>query len=685
MNQVSSDVGEERTGTRPFRLAITEASARPELLAVAALLRETALGPDDEDAIVELASRLVGALRSRGTRGPVEALMREYALSSAEGVALMCLAEALLRIPDAATRDALIRDRVGAGDWRSHLGRSPSLFVNAASWGLLVTGALTATTSETSLARGLSAIISRGGQPVIRRALDLAMRLMGEHFVLGENIEAAIARARRLETRGFRYSYDMLGEGAVTAAAAAGYLQDYRHAIGAIGAAATGDDPITRPGISVKLSALHPRYVRSQRSRVLAELGPCLADLARFAAHHRIGLNIDAEEAERFDLSLDLFEALCLDRSVPGSQGIGFVVQAYGKRATLVIDHLVDLARRSGRRLMVRLVKGAYWDSEIKRAQEAGLPEFPVFTRKAHTDLSYIACARRMLAASDAIFPQFATHNARTLATIHRLAGQQDFEFQCLHGMGEALYEEVVGASKLARSCRIYAPVGTHETLLPYLVRRLLENGANTSFVNRLADPSISPEDLAQDPRTAVLSSRVPGSSHEALRHPVDLFAPQRSNARGVDLSSETTRAVLAAALRRPAVAPGQAPPTFNLFNLDETIALSRKAASAWMACGATTRARILSRAADDLESRMEDLLSTFALEAGKTVDSAIAETREAVDFLRYYAAGPQNEADCPLGIVACISPWNFPLAIFLGQVAAALAAGNAVLAKPAA
>ena len=681
MNVLSPDL-DEPASLPPTRQAITAAATRPEADLVAALLAETA--PDDagETSIRDLSTRLVTALRARGTRGPVEALMREYALSSAEGVALMCLAEALLRTPDAATRDALIRDRVAAGDWRAHVGRSPSLFVNAASWGLLVTGRLTATADEAGLARALTSILARGGQPVIRRALDLAMRLMGEHFVLGETIEAAVARARRQEARGFRYSYDMLGEGALTEADAARYRDAYEAAIATIGRSAASRPPVDRPGISIKLSALHPRYTRSQRARVLTELTPRLADLARQAAGHGIGLNIDAEEADRLDLSLDLLERLCFDPTIEGAHTLGFVVQAYGKRAGAVIDHLVDLGRRSGRRLAVRLVKGAYWDSEIKRAQENGV-DFPVFTRKAHTDLSYVACARRMLAAPDAIYPQFATHNARTLATIHTLAGpdapDDAYEFQCLHGMGEALYEEVVGPARLGRPCRIYAPVGSHETLLPYLVRRLLENGANSSFVNRLADTEMPVERLTGDPRAHILADLHPGSPHPDIRHPRDLFRPERTNAEGHDLANEATRRRLCDALQ--AAPAADRPDDLDPAHLDGLAATAR--ASAWLR-PETDRAAPLERAADMLEARADTLLPLFAAEAGKTIPNALSEIREAVDFLRYYACRSRERGGLPLGTVACISPWNFPLAIFVGQVAASLAAGNTVLAKPA-
>ena len=682
MNSIAPDL-DEPTSHPATRQAITTAATQPEQQSVCRLLAETELTPDQQRTTADLATTLITALRARGTRGPVEALMREYALSSAEGIALMCLAEALLRTPDGPTRDALIRDRIAAGDWRAHVGRSPSLFVNAASWGLLVTGKLTATADEAGLARALASILGRGGQPVIRRALDLSMRLMGEHFVLGQTIGSALTRARRLEARGFRYSYDMLGEGALTGADAADYAEAYHRAIAAIATAATRSDPLDRPGISIKLSALHPRYHRNQRARVLTELTARVASLARQAADGGIGLNIDAEEADRLDLSLDLLERLCFDRSIEGAHSLGFVVQAYGKRATAVIDHLTDLARRSGRRLAVRLVKGAYWDSEIKRAQENGV-EFPVFTRKAHTDLSYIACARRMLAAPDEIYPQFATHNARTLATIHTLAGpgapRDAYEFQCLHGMGEALYEEVVGPAKLNRPCRIYAPVGSHETLLPYLVRRLLENGANTSFVNRLGDETVLVTDLAADPRDLVLAADPPGSPHPSIRHPSALFAPERLNASGHDLADEATRAALLTALRT--AAPTQEPPPpFDPAQLDATIAAARS--SAWRH-PRTDRATPLERAADLLEERAPSLLALFATEGGKTIPNALAEIREAVDFLRFYAARSRDADGEPLGTVACISPWNFPLAIFVGQVSAALAAGNAVLAKPA-
>jgi RHH-type proline utilization regulon transcriptional repressor/proline dehydrogenase/delta 1-pyrroline-5-carboxylate dehydrogenase len=517
-----------------------------------------------------------------------------------------------------------------------------------------------------------------------------------------------------MEARGFRYSYDMLGEAATTAEDAARYLRAYEDAIRAIGAAAKGRGITEGPGISIKLSALHPRYARAQRDRAMAELLPRLLGLAVLARRHDIGLNIDAEEADRLELSLDLLEALCFAPDLAGWNGIGFVVQAYQRRASFVLDWLIDLARRSGHRLMVRLVKGAYWDSEIKRAQVDGLEGFPVFTRKVHTDVSYLACARKLLSAPDAVFPQFATHNALTLATIHAMAGPDfrsgDYEFQCLHGMGEPLYEEVVGPGKLDRPCRIYAPVGTHETLLAYLVRRLLENGANSSFVNRIGDAAIPVEALIADP---VEEARAHGlTPHPRIAAPRDLFGVERSSSAGLDLSNEHRLSELAATLPAGADAPLLAAPATgggtrreirnpaDLRDLvghavdaapeavPEAIRRAAQAAPGWAATPPATRAAALLRAADLMEQRLPDLLGPIVREAGKSLPNAIAEVREAVDFLRYYAAqvrdGFDNATHRPLGPVACISPWNFPLAIFTGQVAAALAAGNTVLAKPA-
>ena len=487
--------------TAPLRAAISAATRLPEPELLPGLLEQAQLSADSAQAVEVLALRIAGGVRTRarasGKAGLVQGLLQEFALSSQEGVALMCLAEALLRIPDAATRNALIRDKIGTSNWQAHLGHSPSLFVNAATWGLLFTGKLLATHSDAGLSTALRKVVSRGGEPLIRKGVNMAMRLMGEQFVTGENIEQALVNARQREAEGFRYSYDMLGEAAMTARDAQAYLAAYEHAIHGIGKAAAGKGVLQGPGISIKLSALHPRYSRAKLRRVMAELYPRLFQLAQLARQYDIGLNIDAEEADRLELSLELLERLCFEPALAGWNGIGFVIQAYQKRCPAVVDFIVDLGRRSRHRLMVRLVKGAYWDSEIKRAQLDGQAGYPVYTRKPYSDVAYIACAKALLAAGDAVFPQFATHNAQTLAAVMAMAGDDfrpgQYEFQCLHGMGEPLYEQVVGpvaAGKLGRPCRIYAPVGPHDTLLAYLVRRLLENGANSSFVHRILDKS---------------------------------------------------------------------------------------------------------------------------------------------------------------------------------------------------
>ncbi len=714
----------ELTPQSPLRAAITAACRPPETECVPALIQQARLAPQTAETAQALARRLVEKLRAKRSGGGVEALIQEFSLSSQEGVALMCLAEALLRIPDNATRDALIRDKIGKGDWGAHAGGAQSLFVNAATWGLMITGKLVATSSERSLASALTRLIARGGEPLIRRGVDLGMRLMGEQFVSGETIAEALANGAKHEAKGFRYSYDMLGEAALTAEDAARYYAAYEDAIHAIGAAAAGRGIYEGPGISIKLSALHPRYSRAQCARVLGELLPRVRALALLCRRYDIGLNIDAEEADRLELSLDLFEALCADAGLAGWNGIGFVVQAYQKRAPYVLDFLIDLARRSRHRLMLRLVKGAYWDSEIKRSQVDGLAGYPVYTRKIYTDLSYLACAKKLLAVPDAIFPQFATHNALTLASIYELAGPNyyagQYEFQCLHGMGEPLYEEVVGPvadGKLDRCCRIYAPVGTHETLLAYLVRRLLENGANTSFVNRIGDPAVGVDELIADP--VVEAERIVplGAPHAKIALPPDLYGSERRNSAGLDLASESALAVLNTTLATSARESWRAMPMLADRDVDDRMAQDVRnpaarsdvvgtlveansedvaaalahavyAAPRWRSAPAGERAAILERAADLLEARRPSLLGLAVREAGKSLPNAVAEVREAADFLRYYAAQIRREFDnashVPLGPVVCISPWNFPLAIFLGQVSAALAAGNPVLAKPA-
>ena len=701
-----------------LRRAITAAYRRPETESVTALLEQASLPEETRRAVRATASQLIKALRAKHKGTGVEGLVHEYSLSSQEGVALMCLAEALLRIPDTATRDALIRDKISDGNWKSHVGGGRSLFVNAATWGLVVTGKLTNTVDGRSLSAALTRLIARCGEPVIRRGVDMAMRMMGEQFVTGETIAEALKRARPLEERGFRYSYDMLGEAATTAADAERYYKDYETAIHAIGQASAGRGIYEGPGISIKLSALHPRYVRAQSDRVMAELLPKVTALAALAKKYDIGLNIDAEEADRLELSLDLLQSLCEDADLAGWDGMGFVVQAYGKRCPAVLDFIIDLARRNSRRIMVRLVKGAYWDAEIKRAQVDGLEDFPVFTRKVHTDVSYIACARKLLAATDAVFPQFATHNAQTLATIYHLAGPDfksgKYEFQCLHGMGEPLYDEVVGASKLSRPARVYAPVGTHETLLAYLVRRLLENGANSSFVNRIGDKNVSIDELVADPADVVRNMAEIGARHDQISLPQDLYAGRRNSA-GLDLSNETVLTALSASLKgsagrewsaRPqlgnAEAGGTSRPVLNPGDrrdlvgtvteisedgVEQAMSIATTATTSWAAVAPAERAACLERAADIMQADMPDLLGLIMREAGKSMPNAIAEVREAIDFLRYYAEqarrtfGPGHR---PLGPIVCISPWNFPLAIFTGQIAAALVAGNPVLAKPA-
>jgi len=722
----------DRPGPEPFsafappiraqsslRQAISAAYRRSEPDCIVPLLDQATLPDEVAAAAKETARRLITRLRAKHSGSGVEALVQEYALSSQEGVALMCLAEALLRIPDSATRDALIRDKIGNGDWQAHLGGGGSLFVHAATWGLVVTNKLSSSIDETGLAAALTRLIARTGEPVVRRAVALAMRLMGEQFVTGETIGEALKRSRKHEAEGFTYSYDMLGEAAVTSADAARYHADYEAAIHAIGrAAGKGHGIHESPGISVKLSALHPRYVRSQAADVMAHLLPSVKALAMLARSYSIGFNIDAEEADRLELSLDLFESLAIDPGLAGWNGLGLVVQAYGKRCPFVIDWIIDLARRAGRRIMVRLVKGAYWDSEVKRAQVGGLTDFPVYTRKAHTDVAYIACARKLLDAPDAVFPQFATHNAQTLAAVYHMAGPDfavgQYEFQCLHGMGEPLYEEVVGPDKLNRPCRIYAPVGTHETLLAYLVRRLLENGANSSFVHRLADPAVPVEELIADPVALVRAMPEPGRKHEAIALPSDLYGDRRNSA-GLDLTDESALAALTGKLQESARAKWKAAPVLQSAQIERSEqpvlnpadhgdlvgsvawALERdarfaareaaKAASDWAATSAEDRAACLARAADAMQRRMPFLMGLIMREAGKSAANAISEVREAIDFLRYYAQrarltlGPDAR---PLGPVVCISPWNFPLAIFTGQIAAALAAGNPVLAKPA-
>jgi len=698
-----------------LRAAITAAYRQEESAAVQWLLSQIHIDSATQTKVQTLARKLVQSVREKRTRASgVDALMHEFSLSSEEGVALMCLAEALLRIPDSQTADRLIADKISKGDWRRHLGESPSLFVNAATWGLLVTGKLVGTSSEQGLGSALTKLITKGGEPLIRKGVDLAMRMLGNQFVTGQTIDEALKNGRDNEKRGYRYSYDMLGEAALTEKDAANYYASYETAIHAIGRASNGRGIKDGPGISVKLSALHPRYARAQRERTMTELLPRLKSLLLLAKQYDIGLNIDAEETDRLELSLDLMEALAFDPDLAGFDGLGFVVQAYQKRCPFVIDYLIDLARRSGRKFMVRLVKGAYWDAEIKRAQVDGMSAYPVYTRKVYTDVSYLACAQRLLAATDVIYPQFATHNALSLSTIYTWAQEQnvtDYEFQCLHGMGETLYDQVVGKDNLDKPCRIYAPVGSHETLLAYLVRRLLENGANSSFVNQIVDENVSIDSLITDP--LALSQQLAGSAHPNIVLPLELFGSERKNSAGVDFSNENVLREIGTTLGRFGHSQWQAAPLLagtvtatqaqailnpadhrdavgsvieaNGDDVETALAAANAFALDWQATPPSERAAILSRAADLLEIHHLELMALATREAGKSLPNAIAEVREAVDFLRYYGAQVSASVNSPaLGPVVCISPWNFPLAIFIGQVSAALAAGNVVLAKPA-
>ena len=723
--------------------AITAAWVRDEAEAVRELLAAARQPAADQAAVQATAAELVRRVRARAAdQGAIEAFMRQYDLGSEEGVLLMCVAEALLRIPDEDTADRLIRDKLGEADWKRHMGRSDSVLVNASTWGLMLTGHLVDLADETRRdAHGaFKRLVGRVGEPVIRLAVRQAMRIMGHQFVMGRTIGEALTRSRKGANAAYRYSFDMLGEAALTAHDADRYLKAYGDAIDAIGRTGPFADAIAAPSISVKLSALHPRYEHAKRERVLAELAPRLLQLARQARGHNIGLTVDAEEADRLELSLDVIEAAWTDASLEGWDGFGIVVQAYQKRAPFVIDWIAALARRHGRRIPVRLVKGAYWDSEVKRAQVEGHSTYPVFTRKPNTDVSYLANATRLLSATDAIYPMFATHNAQTIAAIHHMAkallptpargaqGTRPYEFQKLHGMGDDLYAEVIPPDRLDVPCRVYAPVGSHEDLLPYLVRRLLENGANSSFVNRISDEEVSIDDLVRDPVEVVAGfDAIP---HPRIPLPVDLyrsFGLERSNSMGVNLADDDQLRQLAAQIdaatadwRAGPLVPGAqvSGPAITVTNpadrrqqvgqwqaadaatVERALANAVAAQPAWDATPAASRATILEHAADLLEQRMPQYIALCTKEAGKTIPDGVAEVREAVDFLRYYAAqarqlfapealpGPTGESNTlqmgGRGVFVCISPWNFPLAIFAGQVAAALAAGNTVIAKPA-
>lgn len=715
-----------------LRLAIGEAFLADETACVETLLQSVSLDDDTRARIQNRARELVTAVRARPHKESLlDAFLHEYDLSSQEGVVLMCLAEALLRIPDTATIDGLIRDKLAKGQWDQHLGHSPSLLVNASTWGLLLTGRIVKLAPDQFDDTGhfLGRLAVRVGEPVIRAAIKRAMRILGEQFVMGRDIGEALRRGEQPEHRAYRHSYDILGEAALTRHDADRYTEAYLKAIRAI-AAHTGKNAgsvFARPGISVKLSALHPRYEFAQHERVMTELLPRLHQLARAAKQADISLTLDAEEADRLDLSLDLFAAVFSAHELNTWEGLGLAVQAYQKRARPVLNWLIDIARSYGKRIPVRLVKGAYWDTEIKRAQQAGLADYPVFTRKANTDVSYLACVKRLFEARDALFPQFATHNAHTVAGILEIAGRRrDFEFQRLHGMGSALYEEVLQRADSQLSCRVYAPVGSHEDLLPYLVRRLLENGANSSFVNRLEDQRAPVEQLIADPLAQVAALTL--KSHPLIPRPAHLY-PDRRNSAGLnfadslalrhvadELNAAFTQTWRAAPMVEGKHGDGEEQAVFDpgdrrrriggvihadAATVTRAIAVAAAAAPAWARTAAEQRAAILENAADKIEHRRAELMALCIREAGKTVADALAEVREAADFCRYYAARARRDFGAPLtlagptgehnevqrhgrGVFACISPWNFPLAIFTGQVSAALAAGNTVIAKPA-
>ncbi|SIQ82642.1 L-proline dehydrogenase /delta-1-pyrroline-5-carboxylate dehydrogenase [Paracoccus thiocyanatus] len=670
----------------------TQAKFADEAELLQGLVVQAGLDAGARAAITARAAGLVRRIRAEASPSMMEHFLAEYGLSTREGVALMCLAEAMLRVPDRQTIDALIEDKIAPSDWGRHLGAASSSLVNASTWALMLTGKVL----DDDQAGTLRRLVRRLGEPVIRTAVTRAMKEMGRQFVLGQTIEGALDRAAKREAQGFTYSYDMLGEAAMTGADAARYEHAYADAIAAIAKACTKGSVEDNPGISIKLSALHPRYEVAQQDRVMAELVPVVLRLAQAAKAAGMGMNIDAEEQDRLVLSMGVIEAVLADPSLAGWDGFGVVVQAYGKRAGQVIDWLYQTAARLDRRIMVRLVKGAYWDSEIKHAQVEGLPGFALFTSKVATDVSYIAHARKLIGHSDRIYPQFATHNAHTVAAILEMAGDTRFEFQRLHGMGERLHDIVLRETK--GRCRIYAPVGAHRDLLAYLVRRLLENGANSSFVHQIVDESVPPEEIARDPFVALADARAP----RALVAPDALFGASRRNSTGFDLTDEKTLARIYAA--RDVAIPDAMPLTVSeptgkmqdvvnpttgekiaqVMMVDaQTAVRAIDDARIWDA-PAAERAAVLHRAADLYEEHFGPIFGILAREAGKALPDAVAELREAVDFLRYYAAEGEADAGTSRGIIGAISPWNFPLAIFTGQIAAALMAGNAVIAKPA-
>ncbi|TNE64709.1 MAG: bifunctional proline dehydrogenase/L-glutamate gamma-semialdehyde dehydrogenase PutA [Rhodobacteraceae bacterium] len=667
----------------------------PENQLLDRLIEEAAISPQTRAAISARAVTLVKRIRTEAKPTLMEHFLAEYGLSTREGVALMCLAEAMLRVPDSFTIDALIEDKIAPSEWNKHIGTAASSLVNASTWALMLTGKVL-DDNQPGVAGTLRGAVKRLGEPVIRAAVGRAMKEMGRQFVLGETIDSALKRGETREKQGFTYSFDMLGEAARTKADADRYAKDYADAITAIGQHAAHDTIVDNPGISVKFSALHPRYEVAQEARVMSELVPVLTRLARQAKDAGIGFHVDAEEQDRLVLSFKVIEAVLSDDYLAGWEGFGVVVQAYGKRAAPAIDALYDMAKRYDRKINIRLVKGAYWDTEMKLAQVTGQPGFPLFTSKTATDVSYACLARKLFGMGDHIFPQFATHNAHTVATIMELAEGRPFEFQRLHGMGERLHDIVL--KETGGHCRIYAPCGAHRDLLAYLVRRLLENGANSSFVHQIVDENVRPEDIAKDPFDAIATAKAPSG----LVHPAQIFGGDRVNSKGWDLTDDGVLAEIFAArdVALPNAHPltvadpsGTAQPVTNpatgetigeVIEADKaTVEAALDNARPWTA-PAAERAAVLRRVADLYEANYGVLFAILAKEAGKSLLDAVGELREAVDFLRYYAQEGETSPRSPRGIFTAISPWNFPLAIFTGQIAAALMAGNAVLAKPA-
>jgi RHH-type transcriptional regulator, proline utilization regulon repressor / proline dehydrogenase / delta 1-pyrroline-5-carboxylate dehydrogenase len=733
---------DDMTGTRglPPRDEIAAHYVMDEQRLVGGLIERAVFSEDERRRAQDVARRYVHATRaSTAKHAGVDAFMHEYGLSTDEGVILMCLAEALLRIPDTETANQFIADKLSGGAWEKHLGASDSLFVNASTWGLMLSGRLV----KLKDAKGgnpfqaMKRLVARSGEPTIRVAVRQAVKLLGDQFVLGATIESALLRSKQLEAKGYRFSYDMLGEAARSEHDAERYYQRYVSAIEAVGNAAgtfnstSADAIFARPSISVKLSALHPRFEPGKDKRLASELAPLILTLAKSARAKGLGLTIDAEEQDRLELTATLFGETLLNPALDGWNGLGLAVQAYGKRALPLLRWVRRLAEQSGKRIPVRLVKGAYWDSEIKWAQERGLEDYPVYSRKLHTDVSYLAAMRLLLADPTALYPQFATHNAHAVASANVAAGTSQFEFQRLHGMGEALYEDVLRDGKQARPCRIYAPVGGHEDLLGYLVRRLLENGANTSFVNRIANDETPVSEIIADPVEIAERERVSGKPASTMPRPRDIFAPERKASAGLALTEQSVRRPLLDDVAKVLKTPFTVGPIVNgkvtiggdtatsLLSphdkrervgslriatpaiLDDAITAAAAAAHRWDVTPAAERARVLSLAADLFERDRAPLMAALVREGGKTIEAAQAEIREAADYLRYYAAearrlfsdsvilkGPTGEENTltlrARGPFACISPWNFPLAIFTGQIAAALAAGNPVVAKPA-